>query len=50
LRYVKNKIETKELDLKHLKMFIIDEFDEVLKVKNNEEDLGAIINSYFKEQ
>lgn len=27
---VKNKILSKELDLTHIKMFIIDEFDEVL--------------------
>lgn len=35
MRTVKNKIESKELDIAHLKMFIIDEFDEVLKVVNN---------------
>lgn len=31
-------------------MFVIDEFDEVLKVKNNFEDLQEIIDSHFKEQ
>jgi superfamily II DNA/RNA helicase len=46
---VRNKIESKELDLTHIKMFIIDEFDEVLKVVNNTEDLAVIINTYFKE-
>ena len=50
MRTVKNKIENKELDIKHLKMFVIDEFDEVLKAKNNVEDLNEIINSYFKEE
>ncbi len=29
-------------------MFIIDEFDEVLKVINNQQDLDAIINECFK--
>jgi superfamily II DNA/RNA helicase len=32
---VRNKILTQELDLKHLKMFIIDECDEVLKNSND---------------
>ena len=31
-------------------MFIIDEFDEVLKAFNNQQDLDAIINGYFKSQ
>ena len=35
MRTVKNKIESKELDITQLKIFIIDEFDEVLKVVNN---------------
>jgi len=35
MRTVKNKIESKELDITQLKTFIIDEFDEVLKVLNN---------------
>ncbi len=30
-------------------MFIIDEFDEILKVKNNSEDLDEVIGYYFKE-
>jgi hypothetical protein len=30
-------------------MVIIDEFDEVLKVKNNKEDFDKIINTYFKQ-
>ncbi len=38
----------KELDVSHLKMFIIDEFDEVLKNLNNNQDLDTIINDYFK--
>jgi len=43
---VKNKIESRELDVRHLKMFIIDECDEVLN--NSKEILGLIINK-FKE-
>jgi superfamily II DNA/RNA helicase len=35
---VKNKIESRELDVRHLKMFIIDECDEVLN--NSKEILG----------
>ena len=31
-------------------MFIIDEFDEVLKVTNNQQDLDAIINECLKPQ
>jgi superfamily II DNA/RNA helicase len=49
MRTVKNKIESKELDITQLKMFIIDEFDEVLKNKNKSEDLDVIIYTYFKE-
>lgn len=30
-------------------MFVIDEFDEVLKVPNNQQDLDMIINTYFKQ-
>ena len=39
MRAVKNSIESKELNIDYLKMFIIDEFDEVLLNKNNMEDL-----------
>lgn len=30
-------------------MFVVDEFDEVLKVVNNQQDLDVIINTYFKQ-
>jgi superfamily II DNA/RNA helicase len=49
IKAVRNKIENKELYISKVKMVIFDEFDEILKVTGNRDDLQKIIFTYFKQ-
>jgi superfamily II DNA/RNA helicase len=46
---VRNKIESRELDISKVKMVIFDEFDEIFKEEGNRNDLQKIIKTYFKQ-